>query len=392
MGFLGNLFKPKAQTDEEAERSAKLLEHLKSRRGAETGKWLAMMQVPGKPQAPAQAGPLPSIEDIDRHEVLDEKPYVPPMEAQYPFLAEAGRADAASPSRGNETVDWVNKLFSEFEQQAEKYNASATGTELILSVHLPEFTFETPHYDAPYDPNKKISIFKGHITTLHWAMLVQGYEDQIDVYIISSDEILNFTLNDIRKSKVSPFLSFSSLIMNGHRIWNVGGEIVTADKLPVLAKELLGDLIRVSAGSMSEAELFADHHVELTLGATVAQGFAPNKKASQAELQVVSLITAETAIPETASPATARPAAKDSARQVSSQAINSADKLKALASWSACDTLLKVIDHDLESLVEQESALTAEQEAEAAKLRDLSAALRTLSGQVADVLSRYRDN
>lgn len=403
MGFLGNLFKPKAQNEEDAERSAKLLEHLKARRGEETGKWLAMMQVPGKTQTPPNSGPPSTIQGIDQHEVLDEAPYVPPLEAQYPFLKEGGALDAAAPSRGNETVDWVNKLFTEFEHQAEKFNASATGTELILSVHLPEFTFESPHYDLPYDPNKKVSIFKGHIATLNWAMLVQGYEDKIDVYIISADEILNFTLNDIRKSQISPFTSFTSLLLGGHRIWNLGGEVITVDKLPLVAKELLGDLIRVSAGTMSEDELFAEHHVGLALGDTVAQGFAANKTAAtQAAQSAASALPAigvpAIGAPATGVPTTSAPTAGAAAPAKTRSPLPTIIDVTTLATWSASDALLRAIDQDLAYLVGQESALDsadvepAAKQAKAEQLRSLSADLRTLTGQIDSFRSgRHQD-
>ncbi len=38
-------------------------------------------------------------------------------------------------------------------------------------------------------------------------MLVQGYEEKIDVYVIAADEILNFTLNDIRKSGETAYMT-----------------------------------------------------------------------------------------------------------------------------------------------------------------------------------------
>src|SRR5262249_49143966 len=128
-------------------------------------------------------------------------------------------------------------------------------------------------WSPTYDPHKKLSIFKGHIATLHWGMLVQGYEEKIDVYMISADEILNFTLNDIRKSNTPSFMTIASSLSDSHRIWNVGGVTVGPETVPLLAKELLGDLIRIATGTMTESELFADHSKSLKLGDTVAQGF-----------------------------------------------------------------------------------------------------------------------
>ncbi|HEY9680043.1 MAG TPA: hypothetical protein V6C89_21575 [Drouetiella sp.] len=89
MSFFDKLFKAKSQpeekVDEEKKRSDELMERLKMRRGQETGKWLLMMENAGK--EPPPTGPAPTIEDVDERQVLDEKPYTPPIEAQFMSLA-----------------------------------------------------------------------------------------------------------------------------------------------------------------------------------------------------------------------------------------------------------------------------------------------------------------
>jgi len=141
-----------------------------------------------------------------------------------------------------------------------------------LTVNHPKFTFETPSFE---NPNSKISIFKGHVVAQHWAMLVQGYQERIDVYVIAADEILNFTLNDIRKSGLSPFMSVESSMEGDRRVWNIAGTPISLETIPFLSKELLGDLIRVATGTMDESELFTDLKTKLKLGETVAHGYSP---------------------------------------------------------------------------------------------------------------------
>src|SRR5580698_2138657 len=80
MGLMSNLFKPKAQSDAEADASARTLQRLKAHRGEETGKWLSLMLDKPIPQPP---GPPPTVEDVDRTEKIDEAPYSPPIEARY---------------------------------------------------------------------------------------------------------------------------------------------------------------------------------------------------------------------------------------------------------------------------------------------------------------------
>jgi|AGTN01.2.fsa_nt_gi hypothetical protein len=269
MGFFANLFKPKAQPEEDVDRSVKMMEKLKARRGQETGKWLALMESGSR--VPPPSGPEPTIEDVDQREILDEAPYVPPLEAQ---IASFSDIEGAVPdTEKNQTVAGVEKLFAEFQHQADEYNTSAAATQIFLMVHPPEFTFEEPTYEHSRNPVQKVSVFKGHIVAQHWALFVQGYEDKIDIYVISADEILNFTLNEIRKAGVTPFITIESTMVDGKRLWNVAGTRICLDTLPLLAKELLGDLIRIATGTMSEEELFADYQTDLKLGETVAQGY-----------------------------------------------------------------------------------------------------------------------
>lgn len=372
MGFLDALFKPKDQSDEDAERSALIMRRLKSRHDSETGKWLALIQDPN--EAPPPRGPAPSLVSLDRREVLNDAPYVPPVEAQYINIAqETAASTEAAP--GNETVGWVNRLFAEFDRQASTFNSTAQGTELMMTVHTPSYTFESSSTSDVYDPYKKVSIFKGHVSTLHWAMLVQGTESKIDVYIISSDEILNFTINDIRQSQISPFFTLTSTKVDGHRVWNFGDTRVIAKAIPLLAKELLGDLIRVAAGTMSEDELFSDRGVELKLGETVAQGFDSTRSALK-----LPTIPAPVAAPATPTKHVLQPTEKTSEELV-----------LGLASWKACAALNDAINQDLSTLVSRAGSLDAATDKEALeKLQGVATALRELSGQVSQVVAEHR--
>lgn len=369
MGFLDALFKPKDQSDEDAERSALIMRRLKSRHDSETGKWLALMQDPN--ETPPPRGPAPTLVSLDRREVVNDAPYVPPMEAQYTSLAVEGNAQAVA--HGNETVEWVNSLFAEFDRQSRTFNSTAEGTHLVMTVHPPSYTFESSSTIDKYDPYKKISIFKGHVSTLYWAMLVQGYESKIDVYIISADEILNFTINDIRQSQVSPFLSLQSSKVDGRRIWNFGETTITAQTIPLLSKELLGDLVRVAAGTMSEDELFTDHQTELKLGETVAQGFDPLK--------------ATQSLPALPQPG----AAKATAHVLQPKEKTPQEVVDGLISWKACAALTDAINQDLSTLVSRAGSLDPANDKEALdKLQDVATSLRELSGHVGTAVAEHR--
>lgn len=377
MGFLDALFKPLAQSDEDAERSAIVMRRLKSRHDTETGKWLALMDDPTN-QAPPSKVPAPRLASIDKREVLNEAPYVPPMEAQYlaPELS-APSSTAQAVVEGNQTVDWVNTLFSEFERQSKKFNASAEGTHLIMTVHRPTFTFETSSTIDKHDPYKKVSVFKGHVSTVNWAMLVQGYESKIRVYIISSDEILNFTINDIRQSQIIPFMEITSSMVDGRRVFNFGETKICSQAIPRLAKELLGDLVRVSAGTMSEDELYVDGKVDLKLGETVARGFPALKPPETVPVPEVS--------------------AKKSGKTTSAHPLQPKEKtpeelIKGLSTWPACTALIEAMNKDISALASRKSNLDPENEKDKEaleQLQEIAGALRTLSGQVSEVVAEY---
>jgi hypothetical protein len=370
--MLANFFKPKSQSKSEADASHRMLQTLKERRGEETGKWLALMQ--DKADIPPPA-PTPTVEDVDQRETISpNEVYTPPLEAQYTELIASGSAPAAAtavaPARTappakerNETVDWVKKLFQEFARQATEFNGTASGTEMVMTVRPPEFTFETPHYGV-YDPQKKISVFKGHIATTHWAMLIQGYNDKIDVYVIPSESILNFTLNDIRKSELSSFMTLEFKDVQGKKMWTTSGHPITPDTMPLLAKELLGDLVRISSGTMSESELFAHHEPDLKLGETVAQGYAPK--------------------PESRPASNAVPTSIDALEAVKIPSV------ETMATWPACNALLKAIDDDLARITSSEGAIDpSKDQADIDRLHEIAGRLRTLSGELSGLLAQY---
>jgi len=375
--MLSNFFKPKTQSQKQAEASHRMLEELKARRGEETGKWLALMQDQVLVPPP---GPPPTVEDVDQREVDEsyDEPYTPSLESQYLDPSAKGRpatavatpppAPATPDLSTNDTAVWVKKLFQEFALQATEFNATASGTEMVMTVRPPEFTFETPHYGA-YDPEKKIKVFKGHIATTHWAMLVQGYNEKIDVYIIPSESILNFTLNDIRKSELSAFMTIDSSIVNGKRQWTTSGHPVTPETLPLLAKELLGDIVRIASGTMEESELFAHHATDLKLGETVAQGYATPTAPTPSGQAPTSTSTSPPPVPGSVAPTVA---------------------LESLATWPACEALLQAIYKDLGSITSIEGALDLERDKETVqRLHDVAGRLRTLSGELSGLVAQY---
>jgi hypothetical protein len=262
----------------------------------------------------------------------------------------AVNAKRAGPPKGNEQADWIEALFQEFVRHAQSFNSTANDQNLRVSVSLPVYKLEHSPF-VTYDTDAKISVFKGHISTLHWGLLVQGYASKIEVYIVPADTLLSFTFNDVRDRGFKPFATIDSVQNEGTLEWHIESESISYDKLPLLAKELFGDLIRVATGKMKDEELFSSHSSEIKLGETVAQGYAPD-------------------------------AGSDSS---STQSL--ADELHT---WAECSSLLKAIDADLGVLAEQGRAAESLSNNDlVAQISELSADLRTMSGAISSLMAKY---
>ncbi len=70
--------------------------------------------------------------------------------------------------------------------------------------------------------------------------------------------------------------------------WIIAGEAVSIETMPQLAKELFGDLIRLSSGVMNNTELLSSQGKPLTLGENIAVGYSPQQSSvSPAVAQVI---------------------------------------------------------------------------------------------------------
>ncbi len=368
MGIFSNIFKKEAPPEEQVQASNRVLETLKRRRSEETGKWLNLLRDPSMiPKPPPQS----TIAGVDQRDTLHGEAYTPPVDTMYTPLNLEGLAPGVVRKAQVLTVesplaDWVNLFFDAFTEQATQFNASAAGTELTLSVSPPLYAYAQDQYGA-YTADKKISSARGHIATLHWALLFHANDKKVNIYIVPSDELLTLFKKDLTKIGYTPFMTMEATEAGADLEWKIAGAVVTKESIPLLARELLGDLIRVSSGTMSESELFAHHHSELKLGDTVASGYVP-------------------------APGLANPAAQGAGNvsATTEAAITTGDSA-ALATFSACTELLKAIDQDLAALTEQAGEFEQSGDQSALqRVHDYSARLRTLSGLASSLLADYQ--
>src|SRR5579883_3128807 len=216
--------------------SDQILSALKSRRGQETGRWLREMA---------------------KEDVL--KPVATQTQTRDPgtFGFEA-------------TISWIDALFEQFTELAFEFNKTAVGTELMLSCENPKL-HEKKSDDTWYRP--VVKTYQGRLTTRQWALLVKGKDAKIIITIVPASMLLAFTTEEFSENDFPPLMEVVREDVDGKQTWTIGGEAAPMEAISHLAKELLGDLIRVSSGVMSESELFGRTGSAPKLGENLAVGY-----------------------------------------------------------------------------------------------------------------------
>jgi len=216
--------------------SHSILESLRQRRGAETAAWLN------------------TLVDVN----------------QIAATSAAATANTLEQEHERQLIQWVDKLFDHFDLYSARFNHTAQGTDLVVTTTRPNM--QNPEVIPPTEPNGlPEKIYEGHLVTRFWAMLLRGNIGSIAVYIIPAEILLGFSLHRIDESIYKPLMVINSCWKDDRLSWDIGGTCIVIEQVPMLAKELFGDLIRVANGQMSEEELFAhstgEHHA-VDAGAT----------------------------------------------------------------------------------------------------------------------------
>lgn len=209
-----------------------IFDALKSRRGQETGRWL--------------------------RDLAGDRP------AQAPTAATA----TASANVFDETVAWMDALFKEFSDLVFEFNKTAIGTEYLVSYDSPVVK-EKKSDEVWYKPVTKS--YHGRLTTRQWSLIVRGEEKKISIVLLPAGMLLAYAGGQMSDEESAPFMEIVRSGDSGS--WSIGGEVVQIAAVPHLAKELLGDLIRLSSGVMSESELFSHASGAPRLGGNLAVGY-----------------------------------------------------------------------------------------------------------------------
>src|SRR6516162_1138919 len=207
-----------------------------SRRGLETGRWLSTLAT-------------------DTGNTQNRLPAV---------------AAATSVPSFDETKKWIDSLFQQLGELTYEFNKTAVNSNLLVTLEHPQ-EFDAPGQQGTFG---HVKVYRGRLTTSQWALGVLGKQEKISIYLIPAALLLAFTAGQLSDRDYPPFMEIIRGNVNGRMVWTVGGQSAPVEAIPYLAKELLGDLIRVASGVMSENELFAKNTDQPKLGENLAVGYS----------------------------------------------------------------------------------------------------------------------
>lgn len=182
---------------------------------------------------------------------------------------------------GEETMRWLSVLdkdpLSAEEtiapgQLIQEAQLPMTGVLDILFDHLQRYTFEfnkNPiaerfkvqcerpkglHELADFSRfSRRVKYAQGHLSTREWSLIIQGIDDEIEVFVLPGDFLIGFRPG---QTQFQPFLSMSLTQMKGRSAWTILDKPLARDSMPKLARRLFGQLIKVAKGESSESEKF----------------------------------------------------------------------------------------------------------------------------------------
>ncbi len=279
-----------------------ILDTLRLRRGSETAKWLNTLEDQITPSYSANTSSQSGLNSSTAANIQARPDEI--------LLNEKVMIDTA--------IRGLDKIFDEFELYALEFNRNAKGTDLMVTCTRPIKNM---------DNNDKCISYAGHLSTRLWAMVVRGCTTRVEVFVIPSELLLAFSIHSMNETGYQPLLVVESEWHGSNPVWHIEKNIITLEQVPILAKELFGDLIRVASGQMSEKELFAHPKQQFDLGKNLAVGYQ----------NPASLVNP--------SPNTNNVQSTNNLPEAVSSAIN-------LASLSAADQLLSLITKDINQLLE----------------------------------------
>gem|GEM_PF-607087 len=164
----------------------------------------------------------------------------------------------------------IDRLFDNFKRYSFEFNRTQDNREYEISCERPASMRTTAEYA---EMGKPIKYCLGHLASRTWALIVQGEENRILVYITPIEHLVGFKPG---LSDFPPHLEIRQVKdpvkTSRDFVWAVNEKILSTESLPVLARRLFTQLVKVSKGEAEHTEIFAmsPQEEKLALASTAA--------------------------------------------------------------------------------------------------------------------------
>jgi hypothetical protein len=147
----------------------------------------------------------------------------------------------------------IEMLFKQFTICAEKLNENQAYHLFTASVFSPQYSYDKSTI-AIYSAQERMSFFKGYVSTINWALLIQGNLDKVEVALVSSENLLRYMTDELPVKNLTPLMVATVSIVDNVASWQIGQEVILPASLPQFARRLFSHLIRVACGDLTGSQ------------------------------------------------------------------------------------------------------------------------------------------
>lgn len=166
---------------------------------------------------------------------------------------DVAHSDRVMHSKTQQTiVFWIKELFSNFYSIVHQFNSRAEHEHLWIECSEPEFhsvTCDEHRADGSYETSKLY--FEGHLAARNETLMIRGFDDEIDAFIVPSAVWLGISLNSLDEHDYPPFARIKVTGMKDAIIHLSQTEKerelrIESSSIPLLARLLFSRLIEFS--------------------------------------------------------------------------------------------------------------------------------------------------
>ena len=149
-------------------------------------------------------------------------------------------------------VFWIKQLFSNFNSIVYQFNSRADNEHLWIDCSDPQFhrvTCDEHRSDGSYESSKLY--FEGHLASRNEALLIRGFADEIDAFLVPSAVWLGISMNSLDEHDYPPFArikvnGMKDAIIHLSETKKERQLTIESSSIPLLARLLFSRLIEYS--------------------------------------------------------------------------------------------------------------------------------------------------